>query len=548
MSFNKRNTNTILGYDQLPGQQIQKRILTSDYIGQGSGSYWYQYSDYSLTPINSGSILAVSGTADDPSLSFRGNTNSGFFLADTNKIGISTGGTERVRIDDSGNVGIGIEPSVKFHVAGAGADGGAGVFQSTDNYNTLKIIGGGGATFFQQSPIANSPAYYDNQGDSYTYFRVNEAATTAMTISSSGDVGIGTATPGYLLHVKKTGDCVATIEGSTAAFLRTYDSGGGSDEKYVDILNNGGIFTVRSLNDDFSVKNTILTTDVSGQVAIGNTSPVKKLTVSGSIAAINGTTSAPSITFMENTGSGLSTPFSNFLGFITDHTTRWAITSTGHLSVQGVYQLLVDDESSDATAPGLSFYGDQNSGVFCAGVDEVGISTDGKERFRIDASGDSMVSGSLVVSGSFIAPEMQHYVCAVLTSSNGSQTEFNPFDTVSNGGDVVTITNNGIAYSINSGTFTVSNAGIYKIDVTAYMQHNVAGNVNVDFFKIRKNNTTDLWRSSPNMYDATDIESFSANLVVSLSADDYIEVKADSYSTNYLYFHSGTCITMFRIA
>jgi hypothetical protein len=66
-----------------------------------------------------GSFIGGSGTAALPSFEFTGDPDTGLFSPAANTFGISTSGVERLRISNSGNVGIGTStPSEALHVVG----------------------------------------------------------------------------------------------------------------------------------------------------------------------------------------------------------------------------------------------------------------------------------------------------------------------------------------------------------------------------------------------------------------------------------------------
>ncbi|MBI3335120.1 MAG: hypothetical protein HY001_01305 [Candidatus Portnoybacteria bacterium] len=79
-------------------------IGTANTVLTSSGSAPQWSSSLSLT----GQLtLSASATSSAPSLSFSGNTNTGIFSGATNILGFATAGSERMRIDGNGNVGIG---------------------------------------------------------------------------------------------------------------------------------------------------------------------------------------------------------------------------------------------------------------------------------------------------------------------------------------------------------------------------------------------------------------------------------------------------------
>ena len=185
-----------------------------------------------------GSILTV-GT----SIAATADTNTSIGLPGSDVMTFSTGGTEALRINAEGNIGIKTVPNVGWHTDQALIQlGTVAIWTNTHDETAANSLAMFSNNLYQDSAdewryIVTDEAsrYYQNGGGHYFDTAPSGSAgaavgfTTRLKIDTAGLVGIGTGTPGNTLHVYGSGN-IAKLQGSSgteASMAFTPASGNG---------------------------------------------------------------------------------------------------------------------------------------------------------------------------------------------------------------------------------------------------------------------------------------------------------------------------------
>jgi hypothetical protein len=167
-----------------------------------------------------GVTTVQAGTVSAPAITTTGDTNTGIFFPAADTIAFTEGGVEAMRINASGNLGIGTSsPSVNTGI-GLAIFGAAGQARIALKNNST---GDTAADGFQLVIGTDSVAYLEQREAAALI--LSTSATDRVRIEANGDVGIGSGSASSKLNLTGSADQTIQVNGSgTAAFLGTSTS------------------------------------------------------------------------------------------------------------------------------------------------------------------------------------------------------------------------------------------------------------------------------------------------------------------------------------
>jgi hypothetical protein len=325
--------NAVARFDLTTGKIIQNSVViiadtTGDVTGVGT------LSSGAIT--TTGVLTLPAGTVSAPALTTTGDTNTGIYFPAADTIAFTEGGAEAMRIDSSGNVGIGTSsPSAKLDARGQGKIGSAtgSSFSGTLSTGGLDVMCGTGTKAFQvwddnslttpricverggnvgigtsspaypleviggsivtvqyilnngsANPASTTPALYSPASGTLGF---NCNGSERMRITSAGLVGIGTSSPDTILHVDSANPTTITFGGVTVAGQSSgirFRTGSIKAAWYVGAQNNidqSFEITPSTANGGTTFSTPAFVINNSGNVGIGTNSPIGKLAVTG---------------------------------------------------------------------------------------------------------------------------------------------------------------------------------------------------------------------------------------------------------------------------
>jgi hypothetical protein len=386
------------------------------------------------------------GTAGAPSITFTGDTNTGIWSPGADTIAFSTAGGERVRIDSSGNIGFGMSPTTKVEIYGGETVRRLGSptfpFQLVADSESLHTyVDDNDAVFISEQDENAGPAggfnfVMDDDGTATPAFKVSKKSNTAgmFTVLSNGNVGIGTTSPGNLLHIYNSQDAATYLKvqnpntGTSASseLIAASDAGSvalgmNSSTHIAPAAGAAYVWNYANTNLLLGTNNLVrMVITNGGNVGIGSTAPVSKLDVNGTITATGfsgplstsvgtfglGTVGAPSITFTGNTNTGWWSPGADTVAASTAGAERVRIDSSGKIGI-GTNSPIDTLDVNGGVASKWAYAQDAGAAVY-PNISALAVSTSGEPQYLMKRARGTVLSSPAAVSdgdtaGSIIA-------------------------------------------------------------------------------------------------------------------------------------------------
>jgi hypothetical protein len=364
-----------------------------------------------------GQYLHTNGTATAPSFAFSNATGTGMFRPAADSLGLATAGSERLRIDASGNVGIGTAtPGTKLEVnggiKGTSLDLAGGAISNLGVSGASLTRAGAHALTLTTTGTTNitlptSGTLLTTGGD----IALTSAAARTVSIADEATANSTAAPDLTLMGSNKTagtgnGGSIFIKAGTSAGGTAGTISLGATNTSAINVGGNSGgsISIVSGPSLTLDLKSAPVTGAASGAITLmsgatttsGNSGSI--FIDAGAAAGTGGTitlaASNASALQLGRSGLQVSTP-----GGITN---AGSISSSGSITLSSSAGLTVSgtgvmqNSNGNNTAPSYTFNGDPDTGMYHPNANEVGIAAGGQIKLAANLSAIQLFNNLLV--------------------------------------------------------------------------------------------------------------------------------------------------------
>jgi hypothetical protein len=211
-------------------------------------------------------------------------TGADIYQRENQPLRLHTNNTERMRIDASGNVGIGVTSSYPLTVQSGTAGSNHAIALRNNSTNNLARLG-----FLQQDSATAAYTSIDGDGRSTGYLKFNTNDTERMRITDAGKIGVGMDSPSQTIHVHSTSEDILGLQrtgtSTGAAYIKYINDGGNA---YIGVDDSAGGRLFVSGGSAYALS---LTTESARDICLG-TNNTERMRIDSSGRLMVGTTSA----------------------------------------------------------------------------------------------------------------------------------------------------------------------------------------------------------------------------------------------------------------